>query len=131
MSEKKTRTAVVISAVAVVALVIGGVAGYLFSSGTSKPDVSADGQISYACALAEKVRAGHQTTDDWGPLDQEPAYNELNAIPALLGLDAPQKDADAKEFSSLDWNALHEINDDYLAEVHKTLDATINLCENR
>lgn len=111
--------------IAVVTLAAGGIGGYLLGGATSAPDVSENGQIAYACALAEKVRESHQTEDDWGPVDEDPAYGQASVIPALLGVTGPQRGGE--RFADLGWHGLWQADDLDIGEV---LDATIEACAN-
>ncbi|WP_153394557.1 hypothetical protein [Ornithinicoccus halotolerans] len=117
-------------AVALATLVIGCALGFLWGRGTSGPDISAAGQVSYACALAEKVREGHQTEADWGPVGEDRAWNELHAIPGLLGVAAPQGDGE-NPFEDVGWLAPRGIGEGDWEEVHASLDATIERCGDR
>lgn len=125
------RSAGAAAALVVAALVVGGALGFLWGRGASGPDVSEAGQISYGCALAEKVRAGHQTEDDWGRVDEDHAFNELAAIPGLLGVAAPQGGEESNAFAGVGWNRPSGPGGGGLDEVHENLDATIELCESR
>lgn len=66
--------------VLVLLLLVGGMGGYLVGSATSDPDVSEAGQASNACALADKIREGHQSEADWGDLGEDRAYTEMSAL---------------------------------------------------
>ncbi|MDN4161103.1 hypothetical protein [Nocardioides abyssi] len=92
----------------VLLLLIGAIAGYVVGSLTSGPDVSEGGQTSYACALAEKVRAGHQSEDDWGTINEDPAYNEMMAIRSLLGASMSAGNGEDERFADLDWSVVSE-----------------------
>lgn len=96
------------SAIPVLLLVIGAIGGYAVGSVISGPEVSEDGQISYACALAEKVRASHQSEEDWGAIGEDRAFNEIAAIRPLLGGSAPLESDEDERFSDLDWSVLSE-----------------------
>lgn len=124
------RTAGAAAVIVLAAVVVGGALGFLWGRGASGPDVSEAGQVSYGCALAEKVRAGHQTEDDWGRLGEERAFNELAAIPGLLGVAAPQQDGESA-FAEAGWNRPSGLAGGGFEEIHENLDATIELCESR
>ncbi len=115
--------------VAVAALLLGGFLGFVVGQEASGPDVSQDGQIAMACALAEKVKAGAASADDWGPLDDNNSYNEVDAIPGLLGVAAPQNDERAEEFGDI-WVSSAENWDTSLGSIFdKKLTATIDKCD--
>lgn len=103
--------------------------GFLLDGGATGPDVSEAGQVAYACAMAEKVRKGHETEDDWGPLDQHAAWNELDAIPGLLRVAAPQQNSDDNPFADLGWITARGIGGGSRDGLQQTLDATIKQCE--
>lgn len=122
-SSRRTRTRVV----AAVALVAAGVTGYLLGRVTAGPDVSVGGQVSYACAMAEKVRESHPSEDDWGPVGEDRAYSAMFAIPGLLGLSAPQPGK--HDFADAGWDSLRDPRgDDPFGQI---LDATIDECGQR
>jgi hypothetical protein len=93
----------VVGAVGALSLVVGAVGGYLAAGGPSEPDVSRDGQIAYACALVEQTYESRPTEDDWGQIDEDPAWNAVAAIPGLLWLAFPQRDDVDNDFADLEW----------------------------
>lgn len=48
-------------------------------------DVSVDGQAEYACALADYVVEEHGPSENWGGLEEEPAYHLVSSVSALFG----------------------------------------------
>ncbi len=52
---------------------------------SSDADVSAQGQVAYACALAGHLADEHGPIDSWGNIGQEPAWHEAASIGALFG----------------------------------------------
>lgn len=73
----------VLAAIAVVALLLGGVGGYLLGRGAH--DTSVAGQVSYACVLIENVQKTHKTPEDWGDIFEDEAYKDVSAASTLLG----------------------------------------------
>jgi len=106
-------------------LAIGGIGGYAVGHVTAGPDISVDGQESYACALAVDVREDHRSEADWGELGEDRAYNEFSAIRPLLGGAVPQRDGQANRFAELDWTAYS----DGPAAWGELLDDVIDACE--
>lgn len=51
----------------------------------SDADVSAKGQVAYACALAGRVADERDAVDDWGVFGEERAWHESMSIGALFG----------------------------------------------
>lgn len=51
----------------------------------SDPDVTEEGQIRYACALAEHVSEEHGAAESWGGLQEEHAWHEVASVAALFG----------------------------------------------
>lgn len=75
------------AAASAVLLSVAGVSG---CAGGGGPDVSAEGQVAYACVLAARAAAGLQSPDDWESLEMigesaEPAAVELAAAGSLAG----------------------------------------------
>src|SRR5699024_2966896 len=52
---------------------------------SSDADVSAQGQLAYACALAGHLTDEHGAFDNWGSIGQEPAWHEAASVGALFG----------------------------------------------
>jgi hypothetical protein len=117
-----------VGAVGALSLVVGAVAGFLAGGGPSEPDVSRDGQIAYACALVEQTYESRPTEDDWGQIDEDPAWNAVAAIPALLWLASPQRGDVENEFADLEW--FLRPGDGELTLSSK-LAATLERCEQR
>jgi hypothetical protein len=118
----------VVGAVGAVSLVVGAVGGFLAGGGPSEPDVSRDGQVAYACALVEQTYESHPTEDDWGQIDEDPAWNAVAAIPGLLWLSFPQSDDVENEFADLEWFLRPG---DGALTLSKKLAATLERCERR
>ncbi len=83
VAERAIPVAAVTGIVLVLALLMGGLSGYLL--GSSGQDVSPSGQDSYACALIEKVREDHQRPEDWGDVFEDHAFSDVLAAAGLFG----------------------------------------------
>ncbi len=127
-----TRT-VPIAAVAAVAVVVGlllgGLGGHFFGRGSA--DASASGQISYACALVENVRADHTGEDDWGALGDDNAYNEVMAISGLLGGFMPLEDPAESVFPTLGKQISDAVARIRFGELNDGLEEIHQECQNR
>lgn len=84
-------------------LVAVGTGSFVIGYVASGPDVSASGQDSYACALAEKVRRTHRSEDDWGELGKDPGYVEISVVKTWL-----TGNPEDKRFAAVDWSAASE-----------------------
>ena len=122
---RAARPGVVVAA----ALALGAVGGYLVGGWTAGPDASQDGQVGYACALAAQIREGHPTEADWGPVDEDPAYAAVSAIPHLLGVTMPRRAGQGGGFADLGWTDLWQQPDG--PDLDDLLDATIEECAKR
>ena len=116
--------------IGVVALLIGGIGGYLFA-GTSKLDLSPAGQVSYACGLVEKVREDHTTAEDWGDPYGDPAYSDVSAISTLFGGFVVLPGADAETFPALGRKILYSVSRLEVDELNSVLGAAHAECQNR
>ncbi|WP_162801988.1 hypothetical protein [Ornithinimicrobium murale] len=52
---------------------------------TGEGDVSQEGQISYACALADHLEQEHGVVESWGSLGEDHGWHESASIAAFLG----------------------------------------------
>lgn len=64
------------------ALLLVGLGGFFMGRVTQ--DVSAAGQLSYACALLKKVQHAHTSPDEWKPVLEEGAYSDVSAAAGIL-----------------------------------------------
>lgn len=115
----------------VVALVVGGVGGYLLGERASGQDLSVSGQISYACDLVEKIREDHQTADDWEKFGEDRAYDEVAAIVGLLGGFSPRPGEEADKFPDLGRQLYRSMATYQLDELNAVLGKTHTECEAR
>lgn len=129
--ERAVSCATVTVVVGVSALLIGGVGGYLLNDGLSRWDVTASGQISYACAIVEKVRDDHRNEDDWGGFGEDEAYNDAGAISSLLGAFVPLVDPEEGTYPPLGGDIMQALQNGGLDDLNAALKAIQNECESR
>lgn len=123
--------ATVTAIVGVVALLIGGIGGYLLGGGLSMRDVTASGQISYACEIVEKVREDHRNEDDWGRFGEDDAYNDVGAIVSLLGAFVPLTDPEEGTFPPLGGDIMQALQGGQWDDLNAALQAIQRECESR
>lgn len=63
-------------------LFLVGLGGFL--AGRATHDVSSSGQVSYACALLEKVLEIHPSPAEWEPVLKDDAYSDVSAAAGIL-----------------------------------------------
>ncbi len=129
-AERSIPPFAVAAVVGVVALLIGGVGGYLLA-GSSEQDLSAAGQVSYACGLVEKVREDHTTAEDWGDPFEDPAYSDVSAIATLFGGFVVPPGADAETFPDLGRKILYSVSRLEADEMNSVLELAHAECQNR
>lgn len=64
---------------------VGDMAVHCEDASSVSPDISADGQAAYSCALAGHVREEHGPSETWGGIGEEPAWHQAGAVAALFG----------------------------------------------
>lgn len=116
-----------LSVITVIALLLGGVGGYLLGNGSQ--DVSKEGRFDYACALVDRVQQTHRSPEDWGDLKDQ-GYADVAAAAGLLGGFVPNEDEDdtSSELGSQILRALNRMDTESLSAA---VEATDQECQSR
>lgn len=124
---RNTPRMAVTGIVAVLALSIGSLGGYVI--GQRSLDVSVSGQVSYACALIAEVQQSHRTPADWGEILEDQAYGDVAVASGLLGsLVAFSEDRQTVRKFGPVLNQLHRLDPEALTSA---IEVTHRVCENR
>ncbi len=96
--QRRIHVPAVAAALVVLALILGGIGGYVLGRGSH--DVSVSGQVSYACALIENVQRDHAAPEDWGDIFEDQAWRNVSAASTLFGGFLPS-DGEEDEFQDV------------------------------
>lgn len=99
------------------------------SSQELQPDTSLAGQITYGCALAQRVRTNHPKEKSWAGLDEDPGYESVPAVGYLFH--AIQMSDGEQSFSGLGNRLIRDMQRFKLSNLSKALDTTLTRCRDR
>ncbi len=126
--ERRKSVLSIAAALVALALVAGGIGGYLV--GRVSHDISVSGRVSYGCSLIENVQQDHAAPEDWGDLFEDEAWNNVSAASTLFGGYLPA-DGEEDQFYELGRQLLAALSQVDTEALTTAVDAAHRECENR